>query len=54
MICWFMELQKRLKLKPLDGIFGKLTEAGVKKFQQENGLVVDGLVGPQTRSKLNV
>ena len=31
-----------------DGIFGKLTEEKVKEFQEENGLVPDGVVGPKT------
>lgn len=36
----------------VDGIFGDLTLGAVLDFQQKNGLVVDGLVGPATRSKL--
>jgi len=31
-----------------DGIYGKATEADVKKFQRKQGLVVDGIVGPRT------
>ena len=36
----------------VDGIFGVRTEAAVKEFQKKNGLVVDGIVGPQTWSAL--
>ena len=35
-----------------DGAFGVNTEAAVKKFQKEKGLVVDGIVGPRTWGKL--
>lgn len=34
------------------GYFGEVTQSNVKKFQQQNGLSPDGLVGPATRSKL--
>lgn len=40
-------LQKKLSLYP-DGIFGPITEEAVKVFQKNNGLVVDGIVGPKT------
>jgi len=35
-----------------DGIFGEGTDAAVKQWQAENGLSVDGIVGPATRAKL--
>ena len=41
------ELQEFLEIGA-DGIFGKGTESSVKKWQSENGLVADGIVGPAT------
>lgn len=45
------QIQRALHLIP-DGIFGRLTEEAVKTFQEENGLAVDGIVGPATMTKL--
>ena len=52
------ELQKRLTelgvySGPITGKFGALTFAAVKKFQQVNGILQVGYVGPSTRAALN-
>jgi hypothetical protein len=36
----------------VDGILKNYTDAAIRKFQTNNGLVVDGIVGPITYSKL--
>jgi uncharacterized lipoprotein YddW (UPF0748 family) len=51
------EIQQKLKEKNFDpgvtdGRFGSLTKVAIKKFQQQNGLEVDGVVGSLTYMKL--
>ena len=45
-------LDKGFDPKGVDGIFGANTEKATKKFQKENGLTVDGKIGPKTKEKL--
>lgn len=44
-------LQFRIGANP-DGIYGSQTEAALKKFQQQNGLTADGIIGAMTWQKL--
>jgi hypothetical protein len=37
---------------PITGNFGEMTEAAVRRFQEERGLDPDGIVGPGTRAAL--
>ena len=51
------EVQRRLRelgylVGPADGVQGQQTTAAVMAFQRVNGLVVDGIVGPQTLGAL--
>ena len=41
-----------LKSKYVDDIFGKHTDEATRKFQEENGLTVDGIIGQKTYKKL--
>lgn len=47
------DIQEFLGLKA-DGIFGPRTEAAVKRFQQENNLWTDGIVGPKTMNLMGI
>lgn len=47
------KIQKQLAQKgfdpgPIDGIWGRRTDAAVRNFQEKNGLEIDGIVGPVT------
>ncbi|QJB46269.1 N-acetylmuramoyl-L-alanine amidase [Dolichospermum flos-aquae] len=44
-------LQYRVGADP-DGIYGPQTQAAIKKFQQQNGLTADGIIGAITWQKL--
>ena len=46
------EVQEILGIEPADGIFGPGTARQVKEWQAANGLVADGIVGPNTLGKL--
>lgn len=51
------ELQRKLQVLgyykgDIDGFYGPLTEEAVKAFQEANGLVPDGVVGPNTYEAL--
>lgn len=53
------EIQQRLKdwgyyYGAVDGIFGYQTEQAVRRFQKKHGLVVDGIVGPNTAAKIGI
>jgi len=47
---------KKVKLDPgvIDGIYGPHTEAAVRAFQLQNGMVPDGEVGQTTRALLRL
>ena len=38
----------------VDGIYGSQTVSAVKRFQQKNGLQVDGIAGPKTLSAMGI
>ena len=51
-------VQKRLMLAGydtggVDGIFGAKTESAVKRFQRDQGLAEDGIVGPRTWERID-
>jgi peptidoglycan hydrolase-like protein with peptidoglycan-binding domain len=39
-------------LNAVNGVFDASTDKAVRKYQEDNGLTVDGVVGPQTWAKL--
>lgn len=48
-----IEIQEIVRVNP-DGIFGDRTEAAVMKYQRENYLVADGIVGPNTFEAMGI
>jgi hypothetical protein len=47
------EIQTKLRMSIVNGKFGPMTEAEVRKFQRANGMVPDGIVGPKTWAALD-
>lgn len=49
------EIQKKIGIasQQVDGKFGPTTEARVRQFQRDHGLVPDGIVGPKTWTELD-
>jgi peptidoglycan hydrolase-like protein with peptidoglycan-binding domain len=45
--------RQSLDYRQIDGIFGKVTKSAVEEFQSQNGLAVDGIVGPLTWAALD-
>jgi N-acetyl-anhydromuramyl-L-alanine amidase AmpD len=51
------ELVELIQIKigvPVDGSFDASTEAEVRRFQRDNGLVPDGIVGPRTWATIRI
>ncbi len=46
-------LQEKLGVTA-DGVFGSATEAALLEFQRDNGLVVDGIAGPDTFTAMDL
>lgn len=52
-------IQKKLKdlgyyKSSIDGIIGPISKTAIRKFQKDYGLIVDGIVGPQTLKALGI
>lgn len=48
----YLLVRRTLSDNQIDGIFGPVTKTAVEEFQSEDGLAVDGIVGPATWSAL--
>jgi peptidoglycan hydrolase-like protein with peptidoglycan-binding domain len=47
------QVQRTLGI-PVTGYYGEITERAVRRFQANNGLFIDGVVGPDTRVALGL
>ncbi len=50
---WVVPVQRALGV-PADGLYGPVSRAAVVAFQKKRGLIVDGVVGPQTLGALGI
>jgi peptidoglycan DL-endopeptidase CwlO len=50
---WVVPVQRALGV-PADGLYGPVSRAAVIAFQKKRGLIVDGIVGPQTLGALGI
>jgi cell wall-associated NlpC family hydrolase len=50
---WVAPVQRKLGVT-VDGEYGPVSRAAVRRYQAEHGLVVDGVVGPQTLGSLGL
>ena len=48
------KVQRRVAVRPVDGIFGSGTERAVKRFQRRRNLEADGIVGPVTARAMGI
>ena len=50
---WVVPVQRALGVSA-DGLYGPVSRAAVRAFQKRRGLIVDGIVGPQTLGALGI